>query len=61
LYWVVTFTAQKVGRIIRCFTARTVGRVGAVFRFKFLGGEKVVNVFENEFVTMGRIADRVQL
>jgi hypothetical protein len=28
-----------------------------VFRFECLGGKQVVNIFENEFVSMGGVAD----
>lgn len=45
-----------MGLVIGGFAARTVRGVSSLFRFEFLGGEKVVYVFEEEFVTMSRIA-----
>jgi hypothetical protein len=56
LFRIVTGTAQKVGLVIGGFAARTVRGVGSLFRFEFLGGKEVVYIFEEEFVTMSRIA-----
>jgi hypothetical protein len=56
LDWILTCASQEMGVMIGFFVARTVWGIIAIFRFKFLIGEKVVDVFENEFVTMVRVA-----